>query len=209
MEVLAKLFGGEARVKILRLFLFNPNQTFSSGDISLRSRVALASVRHEVALLRKLDMIKGKRFTHSVQVKRKRKLVTVRKSEGGWLLNPSFMYLSAMKEILINTILVRHADIVRRLNAVGKIKFVIISGIFIRDEESRVDILVVGDGIRMNALENVIKTIEAEIGKELRYAAFETEDFKYRLGMRDKLIRDILHYPHKVILDRLNLKYLD
>ncbi|MES2088051.1 MAG: hypothetical protein V4467_03605 [Patescibacteria group bacterium] len=204
MEILSKLFGGDARVKILRLFLFNPGQTYSSGDIAMRSKVALPAVRHEVALMKKLDMIKGKRFSHFVPVKRKKKMVMVRKTEGGWILNSTFPYLSPMRELLINTVLVRYGDIIRRLNSAGRIKLVIISGIFIRDEDSRVDIFVVGDGIRMVALENIIKTIESEIGKELRYAAFETADFKYRVSMHDKLIRDVLDFPHKIILDRLN-----
>ena len=51
----------------------------------------------------------------------------------------------------------------------------------------------------------MIEGLEAEIGKELRYAAFETGEFNYRLGMYDKLVRDILDYPHTVVLDRLGL----
>ena len=47
--------------------------------------------------------------------------------------------------------------------------------------------------------------VEAEIGKELTFASFETADFHYRLGMYDKLIRDILDYPHQKLLDKLNM----
>jgi hypothetical protein len=47
--------------------------------------------------------------------------------------------------------------------------------------------------------------MEAEIGKELVFASFETADFHYRLGMYDKLIRDILDYPHQKLLDKLNI----
>jgi hypothetical protein len=65
--------------------------------------------------------------------------------------------------------------------------------------------LVVGDNIKRGKLENVMKTLESEIGKELKYAYFGTEDFKYRLSMCDKLIRDILDYPHKKILNKLGI----
>jgi hypothetical protein len=47
--------------------------------------------------------------------------------------------------------------------------------------------------------------MEAEIGKELRYAYFSTDEFRYRLSMYDKLIRDILDYPHRVLLDKLGI----
>jgi len=205
MDILAKLFGSEAKVKIIRLFLFNPDQPFSSRDIAVRARVSLPVVRHEVAQLKKTGMINGKRFTVLVSVKKGRKVSTKRKKEGGFMLNPAFHYLPAMRGLLINTVLVKYADMIRRLNTAGRIKLVIVSGVFIHENDSRVDLLVVGDAIRMPILENVIRGIEAEIGKELRYAAFETDDFKYRLGMYDKLVRDILEYPHRTILDRLGL----
>ena len=205
MEILAKLFGTEAKVKIMRLFLFNPEKPFSPSDIASRAKVSLPTVRHEVTLLRKMGMVKGKRFFRMVSVKKGKKMISKKKTEGGWILNRTFPYLPAIQNLLINTVLIKHSEIVRKLNMVGRMKLVIVSGVFIHKEDSRVDLLVVGDAVRLSTLENVIRGIESEIGKELRYAAFETGDFKYRLGMYDKLIRDILDYPHRVILDRLGL----
>ena len=205
MEILSKLFGSDAKVKIMRLFLFNPEQPFAVAEIAARAKVPVAIVRREAHLLRKMDMIKGKRFVGLVAVKKGKKMVTKRKKEGGWILNQSFPYLPALRSLLVDTVLFRHEEIVHKLNTVGKIKLVILSGVFIQDPDSRVDLLVVGDNIRFGALENVMRTIESEIGKELRYAAFEKADFQYRLGIYDKLIRDILDYPHKTVLDRIGI----
>ena len=83
---------------------------------------------------------------------------------------------------------------------------VIVSGVFIQNPESRVDLLIVGDNLKKGAITRIVKTMEAEIGKELIFASFETPDFHYRLGMYDKLVRDILDYPHQKLLDKLNLK---
>lgn len=208
MDVLSKLFGSEAKVKIMRLFLFNPDQPFSRSDIATRAKVSLPAVRHETTLLRKMAMIKGKRFSHLVSVRRGKKTVMKRKKEGGWVLNHSFPYLPALRGLLINTLLFKHDEIIRKLNTVGRIKLIIFAGVFIQDVDSRVDLLVVGDNVRFGALEGVIRTLESEIGKELRYAAFETADFQYRLGIYDKLIRDILDYPHKRVLDRLDISIM-
>jgi hypothetical protein len=208
MEILSKIFGSEAKVKIMRLFLFNPEQPFSSDDIANRAKISEAVARHETAILRKMGMVKGRRFNHTVSVRKGKIFVTKKKSVGGWVLNDSFPYLTALKDLLINTVLFNRNDILRRLNAVGKMKLVIVAGVFIKDTDSRVDLLVVGDNIRFSALGNVIKCIESEIGKELRYAAFETKDFEYRFDMYDKLIRDILDYPNKKILNKLNNEFL-
>jgi len=203
MDILSKLFGSEAKVKIMRLFLFNPDQPYSPEDIATRARVPRAVVHHEATLLRKMGMLSGKRFSHMVPVKKGKKTVMKRKNEGGWVLKTSFPYLPALQNLLINTVLFKYDDIIRKLNLVGRMKLVIVSGVFIHNNDSRVDLLIVGDHIRFGALEGVIRTIESEIGKELRYAAFETEDFEYRFGMYDKLVRDILDYPHKKILNKL------
>ena len=45
--------------------------------------------------------------------------------------------------------------------------------------------------------------MEAEIGRELSYGVFETDDFRYRVSVCDKFIRDILDYSHKKILNKL------
>jgi hypothetical protein len=66
-----------------------------------------------------------------------------------------------------------------------------------------VDLLVVGDNMKLSLLENIIKTIESEIGKEIRYAVFETQEFTYRYSVFDKLIRDILDFQHEKIINKL------
>lgn len=203
MDTLAKLFGSEAKVKIMRLFLFNPDQPFGANDIATRARVMPAVVRHEMTLMRKMGMVKGRRFTHMVSVKKGKKLVLKKKSEGGWVLNPAFPFLSALRTLLINTVLFNQNEVLRKLNTVGRIKMVAVAGVFLNDSDSRVDLLVVGDSLRFGALDNVIRNIESEIGKELRYSAFETADFEYRFGIYDKLVRDILEYPHRKILNKL------
>jgi hypothetical protein len=83
---------------------------------------------------------------------------------------------------------------------------VIVSGVFIQNTDSRVDLLIVGDNLKRTAIDRIVKNMEAEIGKELIFASFETSDFHYRLGMYDKLVRDILDYPHQKLLDKIGLK---
>ena len=87
-----------------------------------------------------------------------------------------------------------------------KIKLFIVAGVFTQNWDSRVDLLLVGDDLNLAKIESVIKTIESEIGKEISYSAFETQDFEYRFGIHDRLVRDILDYPHVTLLDRLGIE---
>ena len=54
-------------------------------------------------------------------------------------------------------------------------------------------------------IEECIRKLEAEIGAEIVYAIFETKEFIYRLNMFDKLVRDIIDFPHKIILQSKEL----
>jgi len=185
---LEKLFGTPARVKLLRLFLFNPRLSFTLKDIALRARVLDRDVRREINLLNVAKMIdrstrgKGVRFG----------------------LSTKFEYTAALQNLLLNAPK-RAADIVKRLRGVGTIRMIILSGIFMGEWEDRLDILVIGDKVKERMLRERIRGLEAEIGKEIRYALLNTEDFYYRLNMNDKLVRDVLDYPHTVVLDKLDI----
>ena len=65
--------------------------------------------------------------------------------------------------------------------------------------------LIVGDKMKRSKIEEEVRKLEAEIGTELVYAVFDTKEFIYRLDMYDKLVRDILDFPHEVIFQAKEL----
>jgi len=205
MDVLEKLFGSAAKVKIIKLFLFNPDLAFDTSGAAERAKISKAVARKEIANLEKISFLKSRTYVKEVRRQKDRKLKTFRKKVNGWTLNPGFSYIEDLKSFLGNINPFKHKDIIDRISRAGKIQLLIISGIFIKDPDSRADLLVVGDGIRQNYLDNIIRTIESEIGREIRYAVFETPEFNYRYSIFDKLIRDILDYPHEKIINKLNL----
>lgn len=205
MENLGRLFGSVSKVKLMRLFLFNPDTPYDLKDAMERAKIKRSEAKRELACLQKIDLLKRRIFFKDVKKRRGKKEMILKKRSSGWIFNSSFPYILALKNLLINVTLPSHAEVSRRIGRTGRIKLVVFSGLFIQDWESRVDLLIVGDGIRKNRLENVIHTLEAEIGRELRYSVFETPDFNYRLGIYDKLIRDILDYPHIKVVDKLGI----
>ena len=216
MEILSKLFGSAGIVKILRLFLFNPNEPYEIKDVIKRSRVDVDVARNELSMLAKIGFLRRRSFYKEAEeprsrrgsISRKKKVLKIkvkRKRVSGWVLNQDFSYLKELHDLLISTTSFETNNVTRRLCKVGNLKLVIIAGVFVQHWDSRLDILIVGDKIKQSQLSNVIKDIESELGREIRYAVFSTQDFKYRLGIYDRLVRDVLDYPHKAVVDRLGL----
>ena len=65
--------------------------------------------------------------------------------------------------------------------------------------------LIVGDKLKRNKIEEGIHKLEALLGAEIVYAVFDTKEFNYRLNMYDKLVRDIIDYPHTVLIQAKEL----
>ncbi len=205
MDILEKLFGGVAKVKLIKLFLLNPEAVFDVSEAGERAKVSHSVTRKEITNLEKINFIRKKTYSKEIKRQKNRKMEISHKRVNGWILDQKFPYIEAIKSFLSDVNPFNHKDIIKKISRAGKIQLLVVSGIFIKNLDSRVDLLVVGDNLKQNQLGNIVKTIESEIGKEIRYAVFETSEFNYRYSMFDKLIRDILDYPHKKIINKLNL----
>jgi putative transposon-encoded protein len=190
MDTLDKLFGSAAKVKVMRLFIFNQDHYFDAKTVASRTRLTAPQSRKELTNLTKIGLIRQKGKPGS----------------RAYALNESFAYLVPLRELMTHTITISYDSMVRKIGRTCKLKSVVLSGLFLNQAESRVDMLIIGTQFNRNALTTCMKKIEAEIGKELSYAILETEDFKYRMSVGDRLVRDILEYPHQVAYDRIGLQ---
>jgi hypothetical protein len=187
IEILERLFGSSARVKVMKLFLFNPEESLEKSEVAKKTKTSASSLQKELKHFCDMGLLKKN--------KKNRK----------YSLNTNFKYLNNLKSLLINNEPFNHGEIIKKMNKAGKIKLIVVSGLFIQEEDSRLDIFIVGDEIKERALKAVINKMESEIGKELRYSFFNTADFKYRYGVCDRLVRDVFDYPHQVVVDRIGL----
>lgn len=196
MEILSKLFGSQARVKLLRQFIFNPGAVFTSSDLAKRSRLSPASVRRELSLFKAIKLIRPKNEQRG-EGKKKKKV-------SGYQLVPNFTFITELCELMSKELLPESDAIARKFYNCGKIKSIILSGIFVRDPDRSVDIIFVGDNLKRTQIDQTIRTMETEFGRDLTYAILGTSDFLYRLHSSDRFIRDVLDYPHERVLDKLN-----
>ena len=203
-DVLGILFGSAARVKILRLFLGNADTCFTVAQIAKHAKVDSRVVRKETNSFLKVGLLKKTTCIETITKGRGSKKKEITKRSAGMVVDRTFEHFYALRSFVLNIAPTDNENIVKKLGAAGTPKLVLIAGVFIQDPDSRVDLLVVGDTMKDAQLKDVVRDLEAQMGRELRFAAFTTKDFIYRLGIYDRLVRDILDYPHQVLIDKLD-----
>ena len=189
MERLAKLFGSPARLKMLRLFTFNKDSLFTLDEIAKRTKLSKEVARREAVELLDAELLrkKGERTAARYQI------------------NPRFEHLAALNTFIRETTSTRPQRIIEELKRAGTLRLVTLSGHFTGVLEPQIDLLIVGDALNERALSHAVHSLEAEFGREIRYASFATADFRYRLGVYDRLLRDVFDYPHRLLIDKIGL----
>lgn len=122
-----------------------------------------------------------------------------------YFINKEFSLFSELRMLVLKTAPANRAMLAKRIGALGRIKLAVLAGVFINSETSRADLLIVGDGIKKGRLNSFVARLESEIGKELNYVALTTEEFKYRMDMYDRFLRDILEDRHEKVINKLGV----
>ena len=199
-DPLAILFGSPARVKLLRFFLFNPSKVSTFDEVSRRAKLVRRTARTEITALEKAGVIKKRTiFMDNPSGTKKMKAV-------GYGLDKTFPDLQALQTFLFATAPINGKTLQQHLRTAGTIDFLAAAGAFVREFEHRLDVLVAMRKLDDAKVANAIRALEAELGIDIRFAAMTTEDLEYRVGMNDKLIRDVVDYPHEIIIDKVGVR---
>src|SRR5689334_20941556 len=109
MEILGKILGSGARVKVMRLFLLNKSKVFNNKEVVKRSQVAADTTRRELKNLASIGFVK--------------------KRGQNWFFNPAFKYAYEMESLLVNSNSVDKEGMANNFKKVGKVKLLLISGV--------------------------------------------------------------------------------
>ncbi len=187
------LFGSKTRVKLLNLFLNNPEKTFYVREITRLIDEQVNSVRRELKNLedikavnsatedRKLFYGINQRFKYYIPLRAifagidSGEESIVKEKEQGWRYGTS--------------------DIDKDLG------ILIISGVLVKRSESDIDMILVGNNSKKQ-LSDWAKNIEKQEGRDLNYVILSMEEFYYRYTSSDVFINGIFQNEHRIIVDR-------
>lgn len=185
------LFGSKTRVKLLHLFLNNPNRAFYVREITRKIDEQINSVRRELANMLSVGIIKSDSANNRLYYE----------------INQDYPHYAPLRAIFADSRLQSEAaveskdnDWAKRLKALGDVRVALMSGSLVRGSGSEVDVLLAGD-INKTQAKRFMKDLEAEEGHSLNYTIMSYEDFYYRLSIKDKFIAAIIGGKVTVLQD--------
>lgn len=184
------LFGSKTRVKLLHLFLNNPNRAFYVREITRKIDEQINSVRRELANMLNIGIIQSDSSNNRLYYE----------------VNQSYTHYAALRAIFADSALesvaseATSSDWSKRLKQLGDVRIALLSGSLVRGSSTNVDILLVGD-INKTQVKKFIKEMEKEEGRSLNYTIMSYEDFYYRLSVKDRFISDIINSKSTLLQD--------
>lgn len=201
--MLEQLFGSRTRVKLLSLFLRQPNEALFVREITREIGTQINAVRRELANLVRFGLINETIVDEEPSKKKrpglKRKYYKV---------NRDFPLLKEVSALVLKAQLLLEHRLDLEIMKLGEVKYLAFLGLFLNGGNAPVDVFIVGD-IDRDGLNNLMHETERDLNCEIRYSVMTPEEFRYRKDMTDKFLYAILEGHKNVVIDKLHLKPLD
>jgi hypothetical protein len=185
------LFGSKTRVKLLHLFLNNPNRAFYVREITRKIDEQINSVRRELANMLNVGIIKSDSANNRLYYE----------------INQDYQHYNPLRAIFADSHLQSEVaaggevnDWSKRLKPLGDVRVALFSGSMVRGSGSEVDVLLAGD-INKTQSKKFMKSLEEEEGRSLNYTVMSYQDFYYRLSIKDRFITAITSGKFTVLHD--------
>lgn len=202
-DFLGVLLGNPNRARLLRVFVLNQSHVFAASQAGKRAGVSAGAAPREIKALAKIGLIKKAKFP--IKVGDSRQAIAHKQKEEAWIFDADFKYASALSKFVHEVSPVQHTALMEALKGSGRLSAVILSGSFVGDPTRPADLIVAADAMNETRLDAAIRGFEPALGREIRYAVFTTPEFRYRLTIQDRLLRETLDYPHFVLLDKTRM----
>lgn len=198
-EILEGLFDSKIKVRLLKLFLRNPEKFLTLDEICDRIQADSSSTRYQLRKLRGIEFLTSS-LEHLDDNEDKSGRARKRRVHQ---LNRNFFFYDEIRKLILKASPVTDSHVQKEIAPLGKVDYLMLTGIFKDNEKSRTDLLMVADNVDSNKFYRFIKSLESDVGREIRYTLMGKQEFKYRWDMFDNFVRQLTDEPHDVVVNAL------
>ncbi len=176
--MLEKFFVSKVRIKLFKLFLTNPDESFHVRGITRLLDEEINAVRRELNRMEKVKFVRSLR-------KGNRLLYTVRKD---------FVYYNEFLSLVYKEFGLGNA-IISNLSKIGNIEFAWLTKFYTKGfnkTEQDVDLVIVGDALDYDELAKHVKAAESETERQINYTVMGINEFALRRKRNDAFLSNLL-----------------
>lgn len=205
MNLLEQFFGGPFKLKLWKVFALNASKEFTLKDLTRLTKTKSTLLIQSLKEMMRQGIIEGHKKAYITEKQQKDRAIFYR-------LTKEYPLMPEITQLILTAIPRSSDKVLSELQPLMRLKTVLLSGFFTSKlglstqtfsaTQSPVDMLLVFEKIPVNVTD-IVSELEHKLGRDLRYAALDETDFKYRHSIGDKLIRDVLDFDHIVAMDKM------
>jgi len=195
--VIENLFGSKTRVKLLSLFLNNPNRPYYVREITRKVDEQINSVRRELSNLLAIGIIRSEGNNNKLYYE----------------VNQDYQFYAPLRAVFTNAALEtpdlqdtrEDNELIKKLRATGNVQLAFETGSFVRDQSVNVDLFIMGD-VNRARVSKLVTEMEQELGREINYTIMTPEEFGYRQRLNDRFLSGVLGAKKIMLVDETSVK---
>lgn len=175
--MLEKFLVSKVRIKLLKLYLSDPSQSYHVRGITRLLDEEINAVRRELERMAKVKLVrserKGNRLYYSVRT--------------------DFQYYNEFSA-LIQKEFGLGQEIIKSAKKLGDVSYAWLTKFYTKQVQkgpNDVDLVVIGDKIDFGELARHVKSAEEETGRQINYTVMGLHEFDLRKQRRDKFVMDL------------------
>jgi predicted transcriptional regulator len=186
--MLEQLFSSRTRVKLLQIFLINPDNNYFIREIGRKIGEHINSVRRELKNLTNIGLVTSYSEKQKIYYKA----------------NKDFFLYPEIKALVFKAQVMMEQNFIKKLKKKGKIRFMALTGFFTGRSDSQTDILIVGS-VNRNKFKRLIAQFQKNFDYDIHYTIMSMKEFQYRRDLTDRFLYDILENKKIVVIDKIAL----
>ncbi len=181
--MLQSLFSSRVRVRLLTIFLLNPDSHFHASALTQKVGAQYNAVWKELNNLEQVGLLLSESSANTK----------------AYRLNSRFPILPELRAIILKT--VGLGDAIRQAFASLNVDVAFIYGSFAAgdiDRQSDIDVMIIGK-VALTQFAPVIARLEKDLGRAVNYVAYTSEEWREKLDAQEPFIQNVLAGP-KIML---------
>ncbi len=204
--MLEHLFGSRTRVKLLSLFLRNPDQPLFVREITRRVDTQINAVRRELSNLIRLGLITETTVREDSGPGEKKQPGLKKKY---YRINDTFVLLPELSSLVSKAQVLMEKKLDQEIAKLGDVRYLAFMGFFLgKTTHTPVDLFIVGR-VDKKPLQELLWHVEKELGFDVNFSCMALDEFQYRRDIADRFLSSIIEAPKHVVIDRLTERKLD